>query len=211
MVNPAIQNLYQSQKVFFHSGKTREIGFRIDALKKLQETIFAHEKDICAAVFADLHKEETDAYATEISGIYDEIKNAVSNIRDWAAREKVPTPGFLMPSKSYIYKEPFGVTLIIAPWNYPFQLLMMPLVGAIAAGNTAILKPSEWSSHTAAVIERIIHTAFPREYICVAQGGVEETRSLLELPVDYIFFTGSVPVGKEVMAAAARNLTPLTL
>ena len=211
MANPAIQNLYQSQKDFFHSGKTREIGFRIDALKKLQEAISAHEKDIFAAVFADLHKEETDAYATEISGIYDEIKNAVSNIRDWAAREKVPTPGFLMPSKSYIYKEPFGVTLIIAPWNYPFQLLMMPLVGAIAAGNTAILKPSEWSSHTAAVIERIIHTAFPREYICVAQGGVEETRSLLELPVDYIFFTGSVPVGKEVMAAAARNLTPLTL
>src|SRR5512133_2540460 len=119
MANPVLHGLYQSQKDFFHSGKTREIGFRIDALKKLRETISTHEKDIYAAVYADLHKEETDAYATEISGVYDEIKIAISNVRDWAAREKVPTPVFMMPSKSYIYKEPYGVTLIIAPWNYP--------------------------------------------------------------------------------------------
>jgi len=117
----------------------------------------------------------------------------------------------MMPSKSYIYKEPYGVTLIIAPWNYPFNLLMTPLTGAIAAGNTVILKPSDVSSHTALVVDKIITASFPKEYICAVQGGVDETQTLLSLPVDYIFFTGSVPVGKAVMTAAAKNLTPLTL
>ena len=203
--------LFQAQKEFFHSGKTRNIQFRIGTLKKLKDVIQEHEKEILAAVYADLHKEETDAYSTEIYGVYNEIKVAISNVRDWAAREKVTTPIFMLPAKSYIYKEPYGVTLIIAPWNYPFQLLMMPLVGAIAAGNTVILKPSEISSHTAAVLEKIINAAFPREYICVVSGAAPETQALLHLPVDYIFFTGSVPVGKVVMAAAAKNLTPLTL
>ena len=207
----SFDDLFQEQKAFFRSGKTRDITFRIETLKKLKNLISKHEKEILAAVYADLHKEETDAYATELSGVYNEIKVAIANVRDWAAREKVPTPFFMMPAKSYIYKEPYGVTLIIAPWNYPFQLLMMPLVGAIAAGNTAILKPSELSSHTAAVLEKIINTAFPRQYIHVVQGAAPETQALLELPVDYIFFTGSVPVGKVVMAAAAKNLTPLTL
>ncbi|MHB8137706.1 MAG: aldehyde dehydrogenase [Smithellaceae bacterium] len=211
MDNPLFYDLYQSQKQFFRSGKTRDINFRIASLNKLKAVIAANEKEILAAVYADLHKHATDAYVTEISGVYNEIKVAVSHIRDWAARIKVPTPIFMLPARSYIYKEPYGVTLIISPWNYPFQLLMLPLVGAIAAGNTAILKPSELSSHTAAVLEKIINTAFPREYVCVVQGAVEETRVLLELPVDYIFFTGSVPVGKAVMAAAAKNLTPLTL
>ncbi len=204
-------NLYQAQNKFFRSGETRSIDFRIASLKKLKEVISAHEKEILDAVYADLHKEATDAYATEISGVYTEIKVAISNVRDWAAREKVPTPLFMMPSKSYIYKEPYGVALIIAPWNYPVQLLLMPLIGAIAAGNTAILKPSELSSHTAAVMEKIINAAFPRQYIAVVQGAASETQALLELPVNYIFFTGSVPVGKVVMAAAAKNLTPLTL
>ena len=204
-------NLYQAQDEFFRSGETRSIDFRIASLKKLKEVISAHEKEILDAIYADLHKEATDAYATEISGVYTEIKVAISNVRDWAAREKVAMPLFMMPSKSYIYKEPYGVTLIIAPWNYPVQLLLMPLIGAIAAGNTAILKPSEVSSHTAAVMEKIINAAFPRQYIAVVQGAAPETQALLELPVNYIFFTGSVPVGKVVMAAAAKNLTPLTL
>jgi len=203
--------LLKKQKDFFLTGKTKDLSFRIDALKKLKEAITAHEKEILAAVYADLHKVEIDAYATEISGVYNEIRVAIGNVRDWAARQKVTTPVFMMPAKSYIYKEPYGAVLIIAPWNYPFQLLMTPLVGAIAAGNTAILKPSELSSHTAEIAEKIINTAFPEEYIHTVQGGVEETQSLLALPVDYIFFTGSVPVGKAVMAAAAKNLTPLTL
>ncbi len=207
----AMNALLQPQKAFFQSGKTRSIPFRIAALKKLKAVISDHEKDILAAVYDDLRKDATDAYATEISGVYTEINLAIGNVRDWAAREKVPTPFFMRPSKSYIYKEPYGVALIIAPWNYPFQLLILPLVGAIAAGNTAILKPSELSPHTAAILEKIIRAAFPPEYICVVQGGAPETKALLELPVDYIFFTGSVPVGKAVMAAAAKNLTPLTL
>ncbi len=211
MDNSALSNPFLRQKAFFASGKTRDIDFRIATLKKLKDIITAHEKEILAAVYADLRKEETDAYASEISGVYSEIKAAISNVRDWSAREKVPTPMFMMPSKSYIYKEPYGVTLIISPWNYPFQLLITPLVGAIAAGNTAILKPSEVSSHTAAVVEKMINSSFPQEYICAVQGGMEETQTLLSLPVDYIFFTGSVPVGKAVMAAAAKNLTPLTL
>lgn len=211
MDKSAFDALFQEQKVFFRSGKTRDIDFRIASLKKLKEVISANEKEILAAVYADLHKGETDAYATEISGVYNEIRAAISNVRDWAAREKVATPLFMMPSKSYIYKEPYGVTLIIAPWNYPFQLLIMPLIGAIAAGNTAILKPSEISAHTAVILEKIINAAFPGEYIHVVCGAAPETQALLELPVNYIFFTGSTSVGKAVMAAAAKNLTPLTL
>ncbi|MFO7569612.1 MAG: aldehyde dehydrogenase [Smithellaceae bacterium] len=211
MEQNAFLSLYQAQKTFFLSGKTRDIDFRMAMLTKLRDLIKAHEKEILAAVYDDLHKEETDAYATEISGIYNEIKMAIANVRDWAARVKVSTPLYMLPAKSYIYKEPYGVTLIIAPWNYPFQLIMMPLVGAIAAGNTAILKPSEVSSHTAAVIEKMINQAFPKEYIHVVSGAVTETQALLDLPTDYIFFTGSVPVGKVVMAAAAKNLTPVTL
>ncbi len=211
MSNEALTALFQDQKAFFRSGKTRDIAFRIDALKKLQEMISAHEKDIQIAVYADLHKDALDVYATELSGVYKEIKLAIANVRDWAARRKVPTPYFMMPSKSYIYKEPYGVALIIAPWNYPFQLLTAPLVGAIAAGNTVILKPSEVSSHTAALVDQLIRATFPKEYISVVLGGVEETQALLDLPPDYIFFTGSVPVGKAVMAAAASHLTPLTL
>ncbi len=204
-------DLYQEQKNFFRSGKSRDIGFRIASLKKLREVIAANEKEILAAIYADLHKEETDASATELAGFYHEIKFTIRHLRDWAARERVFTPFFMKPARSYIYKEPYGVTLIIAPWNYPFQLLLMPLIGAIAAGNTAILKPSELSAHTSSVMERIFNQAFPRGYIHVVCGAASETQALLELPFDYIFFTGSVAVGKIVMTAAAKNLIPLTL
>jgi len=206
-----LNDLYQAQNIFFRKGKTRDINFRIASLKKLREAIIAHEKEIIAAVYADLRKDAIDAYATEIALVCNEIKFAIRNVRDWAAHERPATPFFMLPSQSYIYKDPFGVALIIAPWNYPCQLLLMPLVGAIAAGNTAILKPSEISAHTAAVLQRIINNTFPRDYIHVVLGAADETQALLQLPVDYIFFTGSVPVGKMVMAAAAKNLTPLTL
>lgn len=211
MAESMFTDLYQEQNNFFRSGKTRDIDFRIESLKKLREALGAHEPEILAAVYADLHKDAVDAYATEISVVYHEIKFAIGNVRDWAAREKPATPFFMLPSRSYLYKEPYGVTLIIAPWNYPCQLLLMPLIGAMAAGNTAILKPSEISSHTAAVLQNVINNTFPKEYLHVVPGAARETQSLLDLPVDYIFFTGSVPVGKAVMAAAAKNLTPLTL
>lgn len=211
MDTKAIGDLVQKQRDFFLSGATRPIEFRLDALRKLRDALKAHEKKILAAVYADLRKAEVDAYATELAGVYNEIKVAIANIRDWAAREKVTTPIFMMPAKSYIYKEPYGVTLIIAPWNYPVQLVMLPLVGAIAAGNTAIVKPSELSSNSAAIIDKVLGETFPEEYIRVVQGGIEETQALLAQQLDYIFFTGSVPVGKVVMEAAAKNLTPLTL
>lgn len=211
MNTKTVEDLVQKQRDFFLSGQTRPIDFRLDALRKLRDALKVHEKDILAAVYADLRKAEVDAYATELAGVYNEIKVAIANVRDWAAREKVTTPIFMMPAKSYIYKEPYGVCLIIAPWNYPVQLAMLPLVGAIAAGNTAIVKPSELASHSAAIVDKVLGETFPEEYIRVVQGGVEETHALLAQQLDYIFFTGSVPVGKVVMEAAAKNLTPLTL
>ena len=211
MNTKTVEDLVQKQRDFFLSGQTRPIDFLLDALRKLRDALKVHEKDILAAVYADLRKAEVDAYATELAGVYNEIKVAIANVRDWAAREKVTTPIFMMPAKSYIYKEPYGVCLIIAPWNYPVQLAMLPLVGAIAAGNTAIVKPSELASHSAAIIDKVLGETFPEEYIRVVQGGVEETHALLAQQLDYIFFTGSVPVGKVVMEAAAKNLTPLTL
>ena len=205
------KGLLQAQKEFFWSGQSRNIDFRINALTQLRAGIKSHEEEILAAIYLDLHKTAVDAFSTEIGIVYDEISYALKNIRSWVKPEKVRSPFFIFPAKSYVQKEPYGVTLIIAPWNYPFSLLMAPLVGAIAAGNTAILKPSEISTHTAGVVEKIINSIFPRDYICAVQGAVAETQALLDLPVDYIFFTGSVAVGKAVMGAAARNLTPLTL
>jgi len=204
-------DLLKDQQEFFHSGQSRKLDFRINALNQLKDAIHKHEADILEALFADLNKTEFDAYATEIGIIYDEIKYASKNIHKWARPEKVPSPIILWPSSSFVLKEPFGVTLIISPWNYPFQLLLAPLVGAIGAGNTAILKPSEISENTAKVIEEIINNTFPKEYIHVVQGAAEETRELINLPFDYIFFTGSIKVGKIVAEAAARNLVPVTL
>lgn len=207
----AFEELLKSQREFFRCGQTRDINFRIRSLKALMDTVKRKEREILDAVYRDLRKDPIDGYATELTGFYAETNHAVENVRRWAEVESVKTPVYLLPSRSYLQREPYGVTLIISPWNYPFQLLMMPLVGAIAAGNTAILKPSEISAHTAAVLEEIINETFPREYLHVVQGAAEETRLLLELPVDHIFFTGSVAVGRIVMAAAARNLVPLTL
>jgi len=136
MDNNGFQELFKSQKQFFHSGQTRSVEFRVAALRKLKAAIQQHEKEILEALLADLNKSTFDAYATEIGIIYDEINFAIQNIRSWAKPQKVHSPILMWPSKSYIRKEPFGVTLIIAPWNYPFQLVFSPLIGAIAAGNT---------------------------------------------------------------------------
>ena len=205
------EELFKSQKEFFWTGQSRDLDFRIASLNKLKEAIKIHEKDVLDAIYRDLHKTAFDAYSTEIGLVYDEIGFAVKNLRSWAKPQKVGTPLFLWPSKSYIQKEPYGVTLIIAPWNYPFQLSMVPLVGTIAAGNTAILKPSKVSAHTEEIIKTIINNTFPQEYLHVVQGDAEEMQSLLELPLDYIFFTGGVSTGKIIANAAAQNLTPFTL
>jgi aldehyde dehydrogenase (NAD+) len=204
-------SILTKQKTFFRTERTKNLTFRIDALEKLRSKIKANEQPLMDALRADLNKSEFDAYTTEIMIVLEEIKFAINHLQAWAKPRKVKTPITHIGSKSYIYPEPYGVTLIIAPWNYPFQLAVAPLIGAIAAGNCAVIKPSELTPATSEVFAKLISEIFPEEYITVVQGGVETSQALLEEKFDYIFFTGSVAVGKMIMEAAAKNLTPVTL
>lgn len=208
-----IELIFNEQKKFFASGKSKNIDFRIKELKKLKRIIKENEEEILQALKADLGKSNFEAYATEVGIIYDEINLHIKNVRKWARREKRNSSIVYYPSKSYVYKEPYGVTLIIGPFNYPFQLVIAPLIGAISAGNTAIIKPSENTINTAKLLEKIINDNFNNGYIRVVNplGGKEVVSYLLDLPFDYIFFTGSVRVGKIVMEKASKNLIPVTL
>jgi aldehyde dehydrogenase (NAD+) len=199
------------QRRYFSEGKTRNIERRMEFLRRLEQSIRCHEKDIMEALKKDLNKAPFEAYATEIGMVLEEIRFVRNHLKGWAKPKQVRTPITNFPSVSRIYTEPFGVVLIISPWNYPFQLAVSPLVGAIAAGNCAIVKPSNYSPNTSMVIETILTEVFPREYVAVIQGGREANQSLLEQKFDYIFFTGSVAVGKAVMRAASEHLTPVTL
>ncbi|HFP6645104.1 TPA: aldehyde dehydrogenase, partial [Staphylococcus aureus] len=162
-------------------------------------------------LYTDLGKNKVEAYATEIGITLKSIKNARKELKNWTKTKNVDTPLYLFPTKSYIKKEPYGTVLIIAPFNYPFQLVFEPLIGAIAAGNTAIIKPSELTPNVARVIKRLINETFDANYIEVIEGGIEETQTLIHLPFDYVFFTGSENVGKIVYQAASENLVPVTL
>ncbi|WP_026582950.1 aldehyde dehydrogenase [Bacillus sp. J33] len=204
-------DLIQKQKSFFSQGKTKDVSFRMEALGKLRTVIKQHEQELMDALKADLNKSEFDAYLTEIGILLEEIRFTMKHLKKWAKPRKVKSTIAQVGSKSFIYPEPYGIALIIAPWNYPFQLAIAPLIGAIAAGNCAILKPSELTPQTSALLSKIISENFPEEYICVIEGGVETSTALLNEKVDYIFFTGSVPVGKIIMEAASKNLTPVTL
>ncbi len=195
----------------FRSGATRSLKYRKAMLKQLYDAIQVFEPEILAALYKDLHKSEFEAYSNEIGLVYTEIRHAIHHLRKWSKRQHVKVDLHLLPGRAWTAPEPYGTTLIIAPWNYPFQLLFSPLVGALAAGNTAILKPSELATHTVDVVTRMISQYFPPESLSVVNGGVLETTALLDLDFDYIFFTGSVSVGKIVMQAAAKRLTPLTL
>ncbi|MBZ9689561.1 aldehyde dehydrogenase [Clostridium estertheticum] len=208
-----IQMVLEKQRNYFNTGATRDLDFRIEKLVNLKKSIKKNEKQILEALWADLHKSEFEAYATEIGIILDEINFAVKHLKSWSKTKKVRTPLTNFLSSSYIYSEPYGVSLIISPWNYPFQLLMAPLIGAIAAGNCAMLKPSENAIKTTEVIIKVIEESFSEEFVCVveAYGGKESSEALLKEEFDYIFFTGSVPVGKIVMEAASKHLTPVTL
>lgn len=203
--------IYQKQRAFFRTNQTKEIEYRIKALADLKSAIQQNEKPLIDALKADLNKSEFDAYSTEVGFVLKEISFIMSNVQSWAKPEKVKTPLTHFGSTSYIYSEPYGVALIIAPWNYPFQLSISPLIGAIAAGNCAIIKPSEFTPKTSEVVAKIIKDTFPEEYVTVALGGIETSQALLKEKSDYIFFTGSVPVGKIIMEAASKNLTPITL
>jgi acyl-CoA reductase-like NAD-dependent aldehyde dehydrogenase len=199
------------QRAFFQSGATRSTGFRLAQLRKLQNLLESNDAELLAALHADLRKSEHEAYTSEIAFVLGEIRHAIRHLPSWVKPERRKSPLIAWPAKSIVRREPFGVALIIGPWNYPLQLLLSPLVGAIAAGNCAVLKPSEMAPHTAGLVDRVIRATFPEEFITSIQGGRETAEALLGEKFDTIFFTGSTRTGRAVLAAAAHNLTPVTL
>ena len=205
------QKLVKKQKLFFDTGKTKNIDYRLKALHKLRAGIKRNEDRILEALKVDLNKSEYEAYTCEIGYVLEEIRFTYKHLQSWVKPQRVKTPITHIGSKSYIYSEPYGLALIIAPWNYPFQLAIAPLVGAIAAGNCAVIKPSELTPRTSQLLEQVITGIFPKEYIAVVQGGVETSQALLREKYNTIFFTGSVSVGRIVMESAAKHLTPVTL
>lgn len=209
--NEKILDVLKKQKEYFYEGETKNIDFRIKQLQKLKRAIKDNEKLITEALYKDLHKPEFEAYATEIGYIYDSIGYFIKNLKKWAKVRRVKTPAVHFGSRSYIYAEPYGSVLIVGPFNYPFQLIMEPLIGAISAGNCVVIKPSEYTTNVSKIVYKIIKENFHEKYIEVIEGGKEETSILINSPFDYIFFTGSVAVGKIVMEAAAKNLVPVTL
>lgn len=205
------KDMLHAQRAYFKRGECKDVEFRIRQLKSLLQWICSHEQEIMDALYQDLNKSPFEAYATEIGIVKEEIRFALKHIRKWAAPKRVKTPITQFPSKSFIYKEPYGVVLIMSPWNYPFQLTAAPLVGAICAGNCAVVKPSAYSPAVTRIMAEMIRELFPAEYITVVEGGRKENQALLDEKFDYIFFTGSVNVGKYVMEKASKHLTPVSL
>ena len=206
-----IEAIVKAQRDFFATSVTRDTAWRIRQLKALRAALQKWEKPICDALWTDLHKSYEEAFMTEIGLVYGEISDAVKHVGKWARRRSRPTPLTCMPSSSYIVREPLGCTLIVSPWNYPVQLLLNPLVGAIAAGCTAILKPSPYVPNVSKALEGMISEAFDEKYIAVVQGNRDVNTELLSHRYDLVFFTGSPALGKVVMASQARYLTPLVL
>lgn len=206
-----INSIRVAQQEYFRSGATLDIKFRKTMLFKFRHAMHRWEKKICEALWTDLHKSYEEAFITEISIVEGEIQNHIDHIEKWTRRKRKFTPLKLFPSRSFVVTEPLGNTLVIAPWNYPVQLLLNPLVGAIAAGCTAVLKPSPYVPNVSKVIEQMIQETFDERYVAVVQGNRDVNQALLDLRWDLIFFTGSPSLGKKVMSAAARHLTPVIL
>ncbi len=206
-----MEKLFNAQQTFFKTDETKALAFKKAQLIKLRDLIVENETMIKEALKKDLNKSSFEAYATEIGYILHSISKTLKHLKKWMKPKKVKTPLYHGFSKSKIYYEPKGCVLIIGPYNYPFQLVIEPLIGAIAAGNTAIIKPSEFPSNTEKVIEKLLNDAFDSKYIYVQTGGVETTKTLLNFPFDHIFFTGSKRVGQIVYEAASKHLTPVTL
>lgn len=209
--NDRISGIVAAQRRFFRSHKTLSVEYRLSSLRALRSAIIAHEQELAYALNHDLHKSYEEAYLTEISIVLGEIDNFLKHLKGWAAPSKKSSPLKLFPSRSVVLTEPLGVALIIAPWNYPMQLLLNPLVGAIAAGCTAVLKPSPYTPTVAKVLEKIVRSAFDEEYVAVVQGDRSVNTALLNERYDIIFFTGSPNLGRVVMRAAAEHLTPVVL
>ncbi|MCF6295503.1 MAG: aldehyde dehydrogenase [Flavobacteriaceae bacterium] len=206
-----ITELIQTQKNYFLTGETKSVAFRKKALLRLKAEIIKCEKDIIDALYKDLKKPEFESVLTETEVVLGELNLTIKNLNAWAKPKRVFPSMLNFPSTDKIYSEPYGNTLIISPWNYPYQLALSPLIGAVAAGNTVVLKPSELASHTSKILEDIITTVFETKHVSVVQGDATIAQELLEKRWDYIFFTGSVAVGKIVAKAAAEHLTPTTL
>ncbi|BAB75371.1 aldehyde dehydrogenase family protein [Anabaena sp. FACHB-709] len=205
-----IKEIIQQQRNFFQAGQTKDINFRLEQLKKLRKLVTDNETAITKALKADLNKSEYEAYFAEV-GVIKEIDYAIKNLKNWSKPKKADVPLDFFSYSARIYPEPLGVVLIICPWNYPFALTISPLVGAIAAGNCAIIKPSELAPHTSNLAAQLISKCFPSEYVAVVEGGAETSQELLAEKFDHIFFTGGTAIGKIVMEAAAKHLTPVTL
>lgn len=212
--NTAIQDINDivvAQRKFFASNATLDIKFRKESLKKLRTALKEWEKPLCDALWQDLHKSAQEAILTELSIVEGEVKNHIRHLCSWMRSRSVSTPLKMFPSRSRVISEPLGNALIISPWNYPVQLLLNPLVGAISSGCTAILKPSPYVPNVSKVIEEMITATFDKQYIAVVQGNREINEVLLSTRFDIIFFTGSPLLGRTVMTAAAKNLTPVVL
>lgn len=199
------------QLEYYRTGATRSLAFRRAQLRALYDAVSAHEGELSRALADDLGKAPCESYSTEIGFVLSEIRHTLSHLRGWMKPRRVPTPITAFPASSRVCPEPKGSVLIIAPWNYPVLLALSPLTAALSAGNCAVLKPSELSPNTSAVLAKLIRSAFPEEYVAVREGDVSASTELLNLPFDHIFFTGSPRVGRIVMAAAAEHLTPVTL
>lgn len=210
MIESKIEKRLQEMRAFYSTNATKEYRYRINSLKTLYLAIVKHETRLMEALAKDLHKSHFESFATEISIVLQEIRFQIRHLKSWSKTKRIPTPLVFFPSRSQLYREPYGVVLIIAPWNYPFHLLFNPLVGALATGNCVMLKTSPLAPATAEVMEKIV-SCFPREYISIWHGHREVNQALLKARFDYIFYTGSPAVGKIVMEAASKHLTPLSL
>lgn len=206
-----ITELVARQRAYFKTGATKPLGIRLAALEKLQAAIRNSEAALCAALKQDLNKAPMEAYMTEIGIVLEELRFTIRHLPKWAKVQHKPTPLAQFHAKSFVVPEPYGLTLILSPWNYPFQLSIAPLIGAIAAGNCAIVKPSAYAPATSRAVEELIKGCFDPSYVAVVEGGREQNQALLQEKFDYIFFTGSVDVGKLVMESAAKHLTPVSL
>lgn len=211
MQEQEIRTIIEEQRRCFQAGSTLDVEVRVAALQKLKDCIVKYEEEICAALKKDLGKSSAESYMCEIGMVLSELTYMIRHVRKFAKEQRVRTPLAQFAARSYKKPSPYGVVLVMSPWNYPFLLTMDPLVDAIAAGNTVVVKPSAYSPHTTEIVKRILEECFDRRFVAVVTGGRAENQCLLEAHFDYIFFTGSQNVGKEVMRHAADHLTPVTL
>lgn len=210
-VKMEIKDIVKTQREYFDTGETLGMDFRIAALKKLAAEIDTRTGDVLSAIKADLGRQNTEAFITEIAIVKHELKYFIKHLKTWTKKRKVKSTLMMFPSKSYQVAEPYGVTLIMSPWNYPFLLTVQPLIASVAAGNCAVVKPAAYSPHMSDLIYDIVTKCFAPAHVTVVRGSRQENEQLLDQKFDYIFFTGSVAVGRYVMERASKNLTPVTL